>query len=43
MKLCQLKAFADTVEEIYVEISKMALDLDDAPDEYRGILSPLLL
>jgi len=38
MKLCQLKAFADTVEEIYVEISKMALDLDDAPDEFRDPL-----
>ena len=36
MKLIQLRTFADMVEQIYIEKSKMALDLDDAPDEFRG-------
>jgi len=49
MKLYQLRAFTDMVEEIYIENSKMALDLDDAPDEYRDplmdtvMLDPVLL
>ena len=37
MKLYQLRAFTDMVEKIAIENSKMALDLDDAPDEYRGL------
>ncbi|XP_066922247.1 LOW QUALITY PROTEIN: ubiquitin conjugation factor E4 B-like [Clytia hemisphaerica] len=49
MKLYQLRGFTDMVEEIYIENSKMALDLDDAPDEYRDplmdtvMLDPVLL
>jgi len=36
MRISQLRAFAEMVEQIYIEKSKMALDLDDAPDEFRG-------
>lgn len=33
----KFRRFADKVEEIHVENNKAAMDLDDAPDEFRGI------
>lgn len=49
MELDRLRKFADAVEQIYIEKSKAALDLDDAPDEFRDplmdtvMLDPVLL
>eukprot|EP00794_Sanderia_malayensis_P015101 gene15102-16659_t len=34
----QFRKFADRVEEIFVEQNKTAMDLDDAPDEFRDPL-----
>ena len=32
----KFRRFADKVEQIHEENNKVAMDLDDAPDEFRG-------
>ena len=32
----KFRKFADKVEELHVENNKVAMDLDDAPDEFKG-------
>lgn len=37
-QLNQLRSFADMVEEIYIKNNESAMDLDDAPEEYKDPL-----
>ena len=36
----KFRKFADKVEELHVENNKVAMDLDDAPDEFKGNRHP---
>jgi len=38
VEIDRFRKFADKVEKIYEEINKVAMDLDDAPDEFRDPL-----